>query len=83
MKAGAYLADNVLDPQTSTSQEPADSPLSRTFRCGTLFEFFEQPGNERRLRRFGAAMHGASSLIAPGEMSIGNWFSVGVLKLSY
>ena len=83
MKAGAYLADNVLDPQTSTSQELADSPFSRTFRCGTMFEFFEQPGNEHRLRRFGAAMHGASSLNALGEMSIGNWFSVGVLKMSY
>jgi hypothetical protein len=83
MKAGAYLADNVLDPQTSTSQEPADSPFGRTFRCGNVFEYFEQPGNEYSLRRFGAAMHGASSLSALGEMSIGNWFSVGALKLSY
>jgi hypothetical protein len=73
MKAGANLADNILDPQTSTSQELADSPFSRTFRCGTMFEFFEQPGNEYRLRRFGVAMHGSSSPGTLGKVSTGNF----------
>jgi hypothetical protein len=64
MKAGVYLADNLLDPKTSTSQEVIDSPFSRTFDCANEFEFLEKPGNEYRLRRMGAAMHG-------GNLSIG------------
>ena len=74
MKAGANLADNILDPQTSTSQELADSPFSRTFRCGTMFEFFEQPGNAHRLRHFGVYMHGSSSPGALGKVTTGNSF---------
>jgi hypothetical protein len=62
MKAGVYLADNLLNPKTSTSYEPIDCPFSRTFGCENEFEYLERPGNEYRLRRMGAAMHGASFL---------------------
>ena len=63
MKAGAYLAENLLDPKISTSQEVTDSPFSRMFDCANEFEFMEKPGNEYRLRRMGAAMHGGSLTI--------------------
>ena len=72
MKAGAYLADNLLDPKTSTSHEVADSPLSRTFDCANQFEYLEKPGNEYRLRRMGAAMHGGSLSVGLGAVLSGN-----------
>jgi hypothetical protein len=50
MKAGAYLADNLLDLKTATSQEPLDSPLSRAFGRQHFFEFLEKPENEYHFR---------------------------------
>lgn len=58
MKAGAYLADNLLDPKTAASQELLDSPLSRAFGRQHFFEFLENPSNQYRFRRFSAAMLG-------------------------
>jgi hypothetical protein len=72
MKAVVYLADNLLDPKTSTSQEVVDSPFSRTFDCTNGFEFLERPGNEYRLRRMGAAMHGVSLFIGLSAVLTGD-----------
>ncbi|KIM80118.1 hypothetical protein PILCRDRAFT_535803 [Piloderma croceum F 1598] len=64
MKAGVYLTDNLMDPKTAASQEALDAVFSRAFGRVPCFEFLEKPGNEYRLRRFGAAMHGVSSAVA-------------------
>ena len=70
MKASSFMADNILDPKTATSQELLDAPFSRAFGREPLFEFLEKPGNEYRLRRFGAAMHGVTSAIPPGALLV-------------
>jgi hypothetical protein len=72
MKAGVYLADNILDPKTSASQEVIDSPFSRMFNCENEFEFMEKPGNEYRLRRMGAAMHGSNMSLGVSSVLTGN-----------
>jgi hypothetical protein len=71
MKADAYLADTVLDPNTTASQEITHSPFIRAFNQGVPFEFFEKPGNEFRLRRFGAGMHGMSMAFSTGALLTG------------
>jgi hypothetical protein len=73
MKAGAYLADNLLDPETATSQEPLDCAFSRVYGRETMFQLLEKPGNEHRLRRFGAAMHGASTVNSLGMFLTGKF----------
>jgi hypothetical protein len=64
MNAAVYLTDNLMDPKTASSQEALDAPFNQAFGRVPVFEFFEKPGNEYRLRRFGAAMHGVSSAAA-------------------
>ena len=71
MKAGVHLADNIMDPNTSASSEMAHSVFNRVFNQGTSFEFFEKPGNEYRLRRFGASMHGMSMAFSTGALLTG------------
>jgi len=74
MKAGVYLTDNILDPKTAASQEVLDAVFSRAFGRIPIFEFFEKPGNEYRLRRFGAAMHGISSAVASDVLVTSKYF---------
>jgi hypothetical protein len=71
IKSGAYLADNLLDPTTATSQELLDCPFSRVFGRTSVFEFFEKPENEYRLRRFSAAMVGTSTANRSGALLTG------------
>jgi hypothetical protein len=78
MKSGVYLADNLLDPKTAASQEVLDCVFSRAFGREPIFEFFEKPGNEYRLRRFGAAMHGLSSALSSGALLTGKSSLVAV-----
>ncbi|TCD62059.1 hypothetical protein EIP91_007518 [Steccherinum ochraceum] len=59
LKGAGHTVDTLLDPATSHSQESADSPLQRAFgKKMDLFAWYELPGNELRLRRFGHAMRG-------------------------
>jgi hypothetical protein len=60
IKAAVYLADNLLDPKTATSQEPLDCPFSRAFGRQSVFDFLDKPENAYRMRRFVAAMHGTT-----------------------
>jgi hypothetical protein len=71
-KAAVYLEDNTLDPKTSASQDPLDCPFSRAFGRESIFDFMEKPENDFRKRRFGAAMHGASSSISSGALLTGD-----------
>lgn len=77
IKAGVYLADSLLNHNLANSQEQLDSPFARVFGSETIFQFFEKPGNEFRLRRFNAAMHGASTAIRIGALLTGfDWKSL-------
>lgn len=61
--AATSLSRFLLEPQTAFSKEPAMTPFSRSMRFdGTFWEWVERPGNEKRLRRFGAAMRNSSTL---------------------
>jgi hypothetical protein len=78
MKAGANLADTLLDPKTAMSQDLADCPLNRTFDSESVFDLLDRPENAFRLRRFGAAMHGTSmaanfSVVLTGMYLSGNF----------
>jgi O-methyltransferase domain len=70
MKAGVHMADNLMDPSTTTSQEVTHSVFNRAFQI-SLFDFLEKPGNEYRLRRFGAGMHGMSVAFSTGALLTG------------
>jgi hypothetical protein len=71
MKAGVHLADNIMDPITSASPEMVHSVFNRAFNQGPSFEFLEKPGNEYRLRRFGAGMHGMTMAFSTGALLTG------------
>jgi hypothetical protein len=60
LKAAVYLADNLLDPKTTSSQEPLDCPFSLAFGRESVFDFLDKPENAYRMRRFVAAMHGTT-----------------------
>jgi len=69
-KGGAYLADNLTDPATASSNEPDQAPHQRAFRTDMfLFPWLELPENEKRLKRFNRSMHGAS--LMAGDVSAG------------
>ncbi|TCD62062.1 hypothetical protein EIP91_007521 [Steccherinum ochraceum] len=59
LKGAGHAVAMLTDPATSHSQEPVDSPLQRAFgkKMG-LFDWYDLPENQFRLRRFGNAMRG-------------------------
>ena len=70
MKGAAFIADTLLDPVTSLSEDPSASPCLRLFKSKSYFDYLYAPGNEYLAARFQAAMgHGASSensTVVPG-----------------
>lgn len=90
-KGSAYLAEVLLDPKKSTSEDPKDAPMMVCRSClcyGTLhssrrrvqlafksskpsWEWYEEPGNEYRLKRFAAAMEGTSRADPPNAIHLG------------
>jgi hypothetical protein len=75
MQSAVYLAENLLDPKTATSQDPLDCPFSREFGSESRSEFLKKSMNESRLRQFGAAMHGMQILTCSGTLLTGNFIS--------
>ncbi|KAF8622414.1 hypothetical protein AX15_007060 [Amanita polypyramis BW_CC] len=62
-KASTYLWENEADPKTAGSQKPEEASFTRAL--GTkkpLFEFYAQPEESFRQRRFNVAMRGFSAL---------------------
>ncbi|OCH84738.1 O-methyltransferase [Obba rivulosa] len=57
LKSAAYLSDTLTDPRTASSYEPTESAFNRAFGTPNgMFEWYEQPENAFRLRRFNAGM---------------------------
>jgi hypothetical protein len=79
MKAGVHMADNLMDPSTTASPEVTHSVFNRAFQM-PLFDFLEKPGNEYRLRRFGAGMHGMSMAFSTGALLTGKFVLCGRLN---
>jgi len=77
MKSGIFMAENLLDPKTSGSQELLDASFSRAHGRQSGHDFFEKPENAYRLRRFGAAMNGTRMSMSPGTTLNGyDWKSL-------
>jgi hypothetical protein len=70
MKGSAVMIETLLDPATSHSEEPSNSPVLRLFKKTSYFEYLHAPGNEYLNARFQAAMSGLaaseSSAVVPG-----------------
>jgi hypothetical protein len=70
LKGSAFIAEALLDPATSHSEEPSDSPALRLFKKKSYFEYLYAPGNEYLHARLQAAMVGLaameSSAVVPG-----------------
>ena len=56
MKGAAFIADTLLDPVTSHSEETSNSLCLRLFKTRTYFEYLHAPGNEYLGARFHAGM---------------------------
>ncbi|KAF8917304.1 O-methyltransferase [Mucidula mucida] len=60
-KSASYIPENFLDPKHRHSDEPNHSPFNLAFKTDLpLFPFYEAPGNEARLVRFGIGMSGTT-----------------------
>ncbi|KAJ8501510.1 hypothetical protein ONZ45_g12125 [Pleurotus djamor] len=72
LKGSAYLTEVLLDRKKSTSEAPEDSPMMFAFKSNKpCWEWFEEPGNEHRLKRFAAAMEGSSKADPPNAIHMG------------
>jgi hypothetical protein len=64
------MPDYIVDPKTASSQELKVNPTMRAFGSNKVYwEWLEEPGNEKRLRRFGSAMIG-SIMSFPHELCV-------------
>jgi hypothetical protein len=65
-KGGSSTIGNVTNPNTAHSEEPNETPLNDYFKNNlSLFEWYEQPGNQHRLERFGIAMDAGRNAVPP------------------
>jgi hypothetical protein len=68
LRCASYLPDHVMNGNTAFSEEPREAAFNTAY--GTtqgLFEWFSQPENELRKRRFGAGMAG-TRLLSPSDV---------------
>lgn len=60
------MFEHLTDPETAATDDPSRTPMMRAFGYkGTVWSWLEEPDNIMRLKRFGAAMKGVSSVQAP------------------
>lgn len=75
-RSASVLSPFLLDPSDSTTSR---APLLQAFNqdSGDFFHFLEQPGNEKRLYRFGAAMKNMEKLLPHDLVLAGfDWYSL-------
>lgn len=66
LKAASYMADAMFDPLYAQSGEPTKTALNLAFKTDLpVFDWFDTPGNEDRLSRFGITMDAARRVSAP------------------
>ena len=67
MKAAAFIADDLLNPAISHSEEPSDASCPRLFKTKSYFDYLYAPGNEYQSARFQAGFANSfDSAAAPG-----------------
>ncbi|EMD39709.1 hypothetical protein CERSUDRAFT_112014 [Gelatoporia subvermispora B] len=68
-KAAAVTQDHLMDPSTAFSDEPNQLPIQRAMHTNkALFEWYDEPGNELRRRRFNIAMKESVKFEVPGAI---------------
>ncbi|KIK57717.1 hypothetical protein GYMLUDRAFT_75330 [Collybiopsis luxurians FD-317 M1] len=78
-KGAGQIADHIMSPQTAFEDTPEHSPLMSGlgYNKGNMWDWFEEPANETRLRRFGIAMNGVNSMQPPDAILNGfDWDSL-------
>ena len=70
MKASAFIADALLDPATSHSEEASDAAALRLHKTKNFFDYLYAPGNEYMAAKFHAGMSAfassETSTVVPG-----------------
>ncbi|KAI0060099.1 S-adenosyl-L-methionine-dependent methyltransferase [Artomyces pyxidatus] len=65
-KTSAYLPEVLFDPAHGHLSDPDKTAFNRAFKCDVpMWTYFEAPGNEARLGRFGHAMDGVKNMGRP------------------
>jgi hypothetical protein len=66
-KASSYLTETLFDPEFGHAYEPNKTAFNKAHNVKEeMWTWFEAPGNNLRLTRFGAAMNGFKNM-APVE----------------
>jgi len=78
MKASVFLTEALAKPIKGPSDDLSTTPFAIAFKTKKYgFDWFEEPGNEFRLKRFAAAMEGASRVDPPNAILSGfKWESL-------
>lgn len=72
MKAASLLSDTLLDPKTAKSYDASKTAMARAFNYNTnAWDWYESPGNEFRLSRFGSCMDGHKNFAPPDAVAFG------------
>ncbi|KAI0049517.1 S-adenosyl-L-methionine-dependent methyltransferase, partial [Auriscalpium vulgare] len=68
-KSSSYLTETMLDPETAFSETTEKASFKKAFNTDDdMWQFFEKPGNEFRLARFGSAMDGVKNMTPPNAI---------------
>ncbi|KAF8891394.1 S-adenosyl-L-methionine-dependent methyltransferase [Infundibulicybe gibba] len=66
-KSSAYLKEAMTDPCYANAEDPTHAAFNKAYNTNLpLFTWYEQPGHEARLSRFGMVFEGASRMF-PNE----------------
>jgi hypothetical protein len=72
-KGSSYLTETLLDPEFGHSYESNKTAFNKALNLeGDMWTWFEAPGNELRLARFGAAMNGAKNMTSASSVLEGS-----------
>ena len=69
----------MADPKLRLSEEPTEAPLNYAFKTNmTAFEWFDQPEQQYRRRRFGVAMQGIANMFPQEAILNGKLYYYGL-----
>ncbi|KZV60684.1 S-adenosyl-L-methionine-dependent methyltransferase [Peniophora sp. CONT] len=79
MKAVSYLTEAILDPVSGHANDIHDLGFNRALSTPkTMWEFYDIPSQDFRLRRFGTAMEGTKNMAPPlAIFEGGDWSTLG------
>jgi len=83
MKGSAVLKEVLTDEKRGMSDDFHDSPFNVAYKTEkTFWDWLEEPGNEKHLKRFSAAMAGAAAVDPPNAILMGfDWSTLPLNSL--